>query len=152
MMKNTGIKLLFLAFLVSISFLSNAQCKQFTKKYCLPSIEPFTYNGQLNSAVLNEGDIAELLLTFYSGQSYRIMVCNQETLGTLQFRLLDTERNLIFDNKEYDSVSFWDFKANSTQQLIVQVIVPEMEKRVDMVASGCVSILVGFMEDVGDED
>lgn len=151
-MKNTAIKLFVLAAFLSLSFVSNAQCKQFTKKYCLPSIEPFTYNGQLNSAVLNEGDIAELLLTFYSGQSYRIMICNQEMLGSLQFKLLDTERNLIFDNKDHDSVQLWDFKANSTQQLIVQVFVPEQEKRVDMVASGCVSILVGFMEDsTGDE-
>lgn len=151
-MKNTALKLFLLAALISFSFVSNAQCKQFTKKYCLPTIEPFTYNGQLNSAVLNEGDVAELLLTFYSGQSYRIMVCNQETLGTLQFKLLDTERNLIFDNKDHDSVTFWDFKANSTQQLIVQVIVPELEKRVDMVASGCVSILVGFMDDSGGDE
>lgn len=150
-MKNTAIKFFVLAALLSTSLLSNAQCKQFTKKYCLPAIEPFTYNGQLNSAVLNEGDIAELLLTFYSGQSYRIMVCNQDMLGSLQFKLLDTERNLIFDNKDHDSVQFWDFKANSTQQLIVQVIVPEQEKRVEMVASGCVSILVGFMDDTAEE-
>ncbi len=142
-------KLILMIVLAGLTSIANAQCKQFTKKYCLPGIEPFTYNGQLNSAVLNEGDAAELLLTFYAGQSYRILVCNQETLGSLHFKLLDTERNLIFDNKEFDYVQFWDFKANSTQQLIVQVVVPEKSKKNDMIQSGCVSILVGFKDDSG---
>ncbi len=132
--------------LVSIPVIGFAQCKGFTKKNCIPKLEPFTYNGQLNSAVLNEGDVAELLLTFYGGQDYRIVVCSQKILGNIEFKLLDTEHNLIFYNKEHDFVPFWDFSATSTQQLIVEVIVPEQESRSSMVQSGCVSILIGFKE------
>lgn len=123
-----------------------SQCKGFTKKQCLPVLEPYLYNGQLNSAVLSEGDVAELLLTFYGGQDYRILVCTQEMLGKIEFKLLDTERNEIFYNKEHDFTNNWDFNANSTQQLIVQVIVPPGEKKSDIVNSGCVSILIGFKE------
>ncbi|PLX02050.1 MAG: hypothetical protein C0594_12340 [Marinilabiliales bacterium] len=124
----------------------SAQCKGFTKKKCLPQLEPYVYNGQLNSAVLNEGDIAELLLTFYGGQDYRIYICSQEVLGNIEFKLLDTDRNTIFDNTEQNSIDHWDFSANSTQQLIVQVKVPENTSMNEIVASGCVSILIGFKE------
>ena len=134
----------FFTILATIPMIGSAQCKGFTKKQCLPALEPYIYNGQLNSAILIEGDVAELLLTFYGGQDYRIYVCYQENIGKVEFRLLDTERNVIFHNKEQDFVKFWDFAANSTQQLIIQVKVPEGENRSKIIQSGCVSILVGF--------
>jgi hypothetical protein len=137
---------LLMALILGIPVLVNAQCKGFTKKECLPGLKPYVYNGQLNSAVLNEGDVAELLLTFYGGQDYRIYVCSQEMLGNIEFKLLDTDRNPIFFNKDHDYVKYWDFKSNSTQQLIVQVRVPQGLSKTDIVQSGCVSILVGFKE------
>jgi hypothetical protein len=140
---NTGLILLMLA---SFPILGYSQCKGFTKKSCLPSLEPYLYNGQLNSAVLSEGDVAELLLTFYGGQDYRILVCTQEMLGKVEYKLLDTDRNEVFYNKDHDFTNTWDFNANSTQQLIVQVVVPAGEKKADIVNSGCVSILIGFKE------
>jgi hypothetical protein len=134
--------------LTSIPMLGFSQCKGFTKKQCLPVLEPYLYNGQLNSAILNEGDVAELLLTFYGGQDYRILVCSQDMLGNVEFKLFDTERNPIFSNKEHGLVNVWDFSANSTQQLIVQVKVPSAETKTDIVNSGCVSILIGFKENL----
>lgn len=145
-MNKSSIKSAVLALLICIPFFANSQCKGFTKKECLPGIKPFVYNGQLNSAVLNEGDVAELLLTFYSGQDYRIFVCSQETLGNVEFKLIDTDRNTMFYNKDHDFVKFWDFKSNATQQLIVQVRVPQNDAVSDIIQSGCVSILVGFKE------
>lgn len=129
-----------------INFSAFAQCKGFTKKECVPQIKPFTYNGQLNMAVLNPGDVAELIVTFYKGQDYRLFVCAQENLGKVEFKLLDSERNTIFYNKEHDLVNYWDFHSNATQQLIVQVRVPAIEEDVPVAPSGCVSILVGFKE------
>ncbi|MBI5541314.1 MAG: hypothetical protein HY951_14705 [Bacteroidia bacterium] len=139
-------KVAIVALVIVFPFIVNAQCKGFTKKECMPALKPYVYNGQLNSAVLNEGDVAELLLTFYSGQDYRIYVCAQEMLGNLEFKLLDTDRNTLFYNKDHDFVKFWDFKSNSTQQLIVQVRVPQAEVKSEIIQSGCVSILVGFKE------
>lgn len=138
----------FLALFAGLPLLSSAQCKGFTKKVCMPEIDPYIFNGQLNSAVLNEGDIAELLLTFYAGQNYRVLVCAQEELGDLEFKLLDTEYNVVFDNKEHKNTNSWDFASNTTQQLIVQVMVPEHKgNNGDVAKSGCVSILVGFNEE-----
>lgn len=145
-MKKVLYSLLFIGLMAGAPLESNAQCKSFTKKTCLPNLSPYVYNGQLNSAVLAEGDVAELLLTFYGGQDYRINICSHETLGKMQFQVYDTEKNLLFDNTENEFVNLWDFKSNSTQQLIVRVTVPEEKNRSGMVQSGCVSILVGFKE------
>jgi hypothetical protein len=123
-----------------------SQCKGFTKKECVPAIKPFTYNGQLNMAVLNPGDVAELVVTFYQGQDYRLFVCSQENLGKIEFKLLDTQRNTLFYNKDHDYVRYWDFHSNASQQLIVQVRVLQTEEDAPVTASGCVSILIGFKE------
>ncbi len=132
--------------LVCIPVIGLTQCKGFTKKNCIPNLEPYVYNGQVNSALLYQGDIAELLLTFSGEQVYRVLVCPQKNMGNIEFKILDTERNVIFNNKEHDFVLFRDFIAVSTQQLIVQVVIPEQESESDIVQSGCVSILIGFKE------
>ncbi|MFH2096848.1 MAG: hypothetical protein ABIJ16_14155 [Bacteroidota bacterium] len=132
--------------LLIIPLIGQSQCKTFTKNNCLQDLEPYVYDGQLNSAILTEGDVAELLLTLYGGQDYRILVCGQEILGSIEFNLYDTNRNLIFSNKDHDYTTHWDFTSNSTQQLIVQVVVPKQESNSEMLHNGCVSILKGFKE------
>ena len=146
-MKKTIFFLLSTAILVFAVNSSQAQCKNFTKKHCLPLLKPYTYNGQLNSAILGEGDIAELLLTFHKGQKYRVCVCNQEIIGDVRFKIFDTKRNLVFDQTHASDQSYWDFISKTTQQLIVQVIVPEELPKNEIVKTGCVTILVGFLDE-----
>jgi hypothetical protein len=144
-MKKLLTSILLLAFVFVFSTDSFSQCKGFTKKECLPVLDPYIYNGQLNSALLNEGDVAELLLTFYGNQEYRLLICSQEILGDVEFSLLDKDRNLIFTNKDHNYVDMWDFTSTSTQQLIVEVVIPESTNEGGDIVSGCVSILVGFL-------
>lgn len=146
-MKNILKPLVVLMLILGFAITSNAQCKTFTKRSCLDVLDPYVFDGQLNTAILTEGDVAELLLTLYGGQSYRILICGQEVLGDIEFNLYDTNRNLIYSNKDHDYVDHWDFKSNSTQQLIVQVIIPKTESADDMLHNGCVSILKGFKEE-----
>lgn len=126
--------------------LSFSQCKTFTKNECKPKLDPYIYNGQLNSAVLNEGDVAELMLTFYSNQDYRIVICAAEDLGKVAFRLVDAEGQAVFSNEDHNMTDTWDFRTKSTQQLVVEVSVPETAKEGELAKSGCVSILVGFLD------
>ena len=126
---------------------TQAQCKKFTKKVCLPTLSPYTYNGQLNSAILAEGDVAELLLTFHKGHKYRVSVCNEEMIGEVQFKIFDTKKNLIFDKPQHSDQSYWDFISKSTQQLIIQITVPEELPKDEINKDGCVTILVGFLEE-----
>jgi hypothetical protein len=136
--------ILFIALLVPS--LTNAQsCRSFTKKTCRPALENYIHNGQMNTAVLFPGDKADMMLTFYSGQKYRLLVCTQEQLGDVTFRVLDIDRNEVYNSKSKGSNKF-DFKVASTQQLIVEVNVPESNATHDMDFQGCISILVGFTE------
>ncbi|MDA3865573.1 MAG: hypothetical protein PF489_02360 [Salinivirgaceae bacterium] len=134
--------------LISLSAIGNAQaqCRKYTKNTCIPQLEPYIFNGQINSALLNEGDIAELVLTFYADQEYRVMICSEDQLGDIGFKLKDTKDKTLFDNREHNLAKSWDFESNTTQQIIVEIEVPEMENTQEKLANGCVSILVGFKE------
>lgn len=121
------------------------QCKTFTKNECKPKLKPYIYNGQLNNALLNEGDIAEVMLTFYSNQDYRIVVCGAEELGDINFILKDANGGVLFTNEDHDMIDHWDFHTKATQQLSVEVSVP-VSSEDDILKSGCVSILVGFLD------
>ena len=144
-MKHTINFLLFIGLIFSLQMTTFGQCKSFTKNECKPKLSPYIYNGQLNSAVLNEGDVAELMLTFYSEQDYRILVCGAEELGDIEFILKDAGGQELFTNSDHKMVSFWDFQTKSTQQLIIEVSVPQTSTG-ELYKSGCVSILVGFKD------
>lgn len=129
------------------SFGAYAQCSAFIKKKCMPKIQPFTHNGQLNSTTLSSGQTTELNMTFYAGQAYRILVCSQEVLGDVTFKVTDMSKKVVFDSKDNNFPDFWDFKVKNTQQLIVHVDVPKSDSPSSILPSGCVSILVGFKKD-----
>lgn len=123
-----------------------SQCVKYTKNTCAPKLEPYIFNGQINSALLNEGDIAELVLTFYADQEYRVMICAEDQLGEVSFKLRDTNDQVLFDNSEHKNAESWDFTSNTTQQIIVELEVPESDVETDKLRNGCVSILIGFKE------
>ena len=142
------LRYLYIAFAIALlvpSF-SQAQCKSFTKKKCIPQLGEYVFNGQLNTAVLTRGEEAELMLSFYSGQKYRMYVCFEEQLGEVEYEIMDIDRNVIYSSKGKESELF-DFKVPSTQQLILHIMVPREGTKHALEFQGCVSILVGFIED-----
>jgi len=128
--------------------MSQAQCRSFTKKKCLPELEGYVQNDNFNSAVLIPGDEAELLLTFYAGKEYRLLVCGHPVLGDLEFEVLDTDDEVIYTNidEEIKADSKFDFKVATTQQLIVRIRVPEAESSSTLIHEGCVSVMIGSKE------
>jgi hypothetical protein len=122
-----------------------AQCKGFVKKQ-ITKLSPFIHNGQVNSSVLLSGDQAELTLTFYSGQTYRILVSSQEVLGDVYFTMKDASKTQLFSSKDQGKFDYWDFTVESTQQMTIEVTVPNVDTPSGLVPSGCVSILVGFKQ------
>lgn len=136
---------LVLAILLPLSGYS--QCRSYAKRKCRPALEPYIHSGQLQSAILRPGETAEVMLTFTAGQSYRVLVCAQPILGDVTFKVLDTDKNLIYDsaNGEDGANSSFDFKVASTQQLIISITVPEdPDVAIDLVPEGCIAILTGF--------
>ncbi len=144
-MKNIFKFLLVFFVLASVTTASQAQCKSFAKKVCKLKLLPYVHDGIYNATVLSEGETAELFKTFYSGQEYRISVCGAEELPPVEFQVLDADRNVLYDNKDANYSPTWDFKLESSQQLIISIQVLTSDKLNDEILSGCVSVLVGFM-------
>jgi len=133
--------ILFIALILPLAV--SSQCRSFTKKRCMPQLDGFEQNDSFNSAVLIPGDEAELLLTFYEGKDYRLVVCAHPILGQVAWELVDTSEKLIFKNTNEDGSKkdSFDFKVSNTQQLVLRVKVPKSEST--LIHEGCVSIMSG---------
>ncbi len=121
---------------------ADAQCRSFTKKNCLSSLDGYIQNDNYNSAILIPGDDAELMLTFLAGQDYRLIVCSHPVLGEVAYEINDARGKRLFDsNKSEPDVNYVDFKVETTQQLQIHVQVPESKTAI--MHEGCVTVLVG---------
>jgi hypothetical protein len=140
-------KKLILSLLAIVLFsLAYPQCKNFVKKKCLPSLTPYVTNCQISTANLSPGDHAEIPVSFFENTSYRIIVCGQEILGKINYKLLDANKNVVFDNSQYDFANSWDFSSTSNQSLTLVLDVPsdKSDNHSQMMHTGCVSIIIGF--------
>jgi hypothetical protein len=136
--------------IVSLAVIStpkiNAQCKGFAKKMCKLELIPYIHDGNYNAAILTEGEEAELYKTFFSGQDYRLAVCASDNLEPIEFKVVDANRKVLFDNKDNELSKTWDFKLESSQQLKIVVKIPVKEGETMEPHSGCVAIMFGFKE------
>lgn len=123
------------------------QCRSFAKNKCMPELAPYRFNETYNAAQLAPGEEAEVGLTFYSGQDYRIMVCSHPILGEVNWKLVDGSNKIVFESFADDPKHTFDLRVENTQQMKVQVWVPNAQGGgTDMVHVGCVAIMVGFKE------
>ena len=146
-MKRIYQTLIILTILALIPFYGNAQCKSFAKKVCKLELTPYIHDGNFNAAVLTEGEDAELYKTFYAGQNYRIYICGSAALPDIEFQVLDVNRNVLYDNRKNDYSRLWDFKLQSSQQLIISLRVKNSEVAEDELVSGCVAIMFGIKDE-----
>lgn len=124
---------------------SDAQCKAFAKKVCLPELGSYTHDGNYHAAILVEGEEAELYKTFYSDMEYRVAICGEDKIPGVEFKVLDANKNVLYSNKKGENYSkTWDFKLQSSQQLKLVVKVSSFNKSGETPASGCVAIMFGF--------
>lgn len=132
-----------LLLLTIITAVSNAQCRSYTKNKCLPGLSGYVQNDNYNSAMLVPGDEAEILLTFFGGKDYRMLVCNHPIIGSVDFEITDTSGELIHKGNSMENGIF-DFRMKNTQQLIVKLKVPLGNS--EFTHEGCVSVMVGTKE------
>lgn len=123
----------------------HAQCRSFAKNKCVPELAPYKFNESFNAAQLAPGEEAEVSLTFFSGQEYRVMVCTHPILGEVNWKLVDANNKTVFESLADEPKHHFDLKAASTVSMKVVVWVPNKGKS-DMVHVGCVAIMLGFKE------
>lgn len=127
------------------SFNADAQCKGFARKICKEELGDYTHDGNYHAAILVEGEEAELYKTFYSDQDYRLAICGSENLPSIEFTVMDANKNILYSNAGDDFSTTWDFTLESSQQLKIVIKVNTFEQLADNPASGCVAIMFGFM-------
>ena len=126
-----------------------AQCKSFVKVGCLPQIAPYIHDGNYQAVMMSEGEEAEVYKTVFAGQQYRLFVCIDDVMPTLEFVVSDVRRNILFDNRKSGNVNIWDFKPEASQQIKITVRIPKSPKEGSAekeIIFGCVGVLFGFLE------
>lgn len=127
----------------------SGQCKSFAKKICKLELNPYIHDGNYHAAILTEGEEADLYKTFYQGQEYRLVICGSDIFPEIEFRVLDANKRVLYNNREHGMSKKWDFRLESSQQLkiIVKVPVSSADKPETELLSGCVSIMFGFKDE-----
>lgn len=119
---------------------AKAQCDTIATICANNFTKEYLSDGQEYRALLFEEQTAEFHLTLYGGSIYRFSACSGLKNGNLKFRLLDEEMNELFSNADYEVAPYWDFKVESTLDVIV-----EGNLNLEKVNSGCAVLLVGFI-------
>ena len=114
-----------------------AQCNTLDNE-CAPDLHPYISDGQYYHAKLTGEETAEFKTTFYANETYKIVACGEQGLVSIQYRLFDSNYNLIFDNKDYDNAAMWEFKFNTTNDFYIQT------KLLDGTDECCAVLLIGF--------
>lgn len=143
--RSAAVKFVIASLLAIMAVGVQAQCRSFAKNKCVPGLAPYKFNESFNAAQLSPGEEAEVSLTFFSGQEYRIMVCTHPILGEVNWKLVDQTDKVVFESLATDPKQSFDLKAAGTTQMKVMVTVPDRDGGT-MVHVGCVAILVGFKE------
>jgi len=133
-------KILILIVTLTINFSANAQDNSTTNCVNLLN-EGYVSDGQEYIAKLAENNVAKFYCTFYGGSQYRIIACSDITKYPLILSIYDTEKNLLFCNKEYEYTPYWNFRFTSTIDCIV-----EIEFDTEKWLKEEVKLLIGFKE------
>lgn len=127
-------------FLFALVF--NAKSQENTITNCINLINSgYVSDGQEYKAKLDENNKARFYTTFYGGSHYRIVGCSNITYTPLILSVYDTEKNLLFCNKDYNYIPYWNFKFTSTINCIIEI---EFDKEKQIKDE--VMLLIGFKE------
>ena len=131
--------------LFTLPIVSSAQCRSFAKNKCMPAMAPYKFNETFNAAQLAPGEEAQVDLTFYSGQEYRLLVCAHPILGNVGWQLADASGQVLFESTPEAPKDHFDFKVATTQKLSVLLSVPKGDQGGNnLLTVGCVAILLGY--------
>lgn len=123
----------------AINTLGVAQCRSIVK-VGIQKLLPYTHNGQINNVTIKDGKPTEIHLSFYKGLYYKLQICSEKSVGKVNFRVLDESNTEVYNSATGgESVDFWNFYSNSSQDLVIEL------KPVDTTSKGgCVAVLVGM--------
>jgi hypothetical protein len=96
-------------------------------------------DGQIYRVMLNEDEEGEFEVTFFSGTRYRVAISSTLPNSDINYSITDSNRNIIFNNEEFDNSPYWDFVFTSTFDCNVIVKLNN-----EQVKSGIVIMMIGY--------
>ncbi|NOU60615.1 hypothetical protein [Marinifilum caeruleilacunae] len=138
-----------LLFITVLFFFSSSntvfsQCKEFAKNECKPMLEGYMHDGNYNGVVLNIDEDVELHKAFFGGQKYRMVVCREDYLPPIHFKLLNSDFEVLYDNQEAGFANTYDFELEKSETLIISMKFVNDGEDYDKSMNGCVVILFGL--------
>ncbi len=119
-----------------------SQCRTFVKTSCAEAMGEYIPSENFNGAKLSPGDMAEVKMTFYAGEKYRLLICSHPMIGNVDFQVLDKDGVTLYNNTEDNQSDHFDFSLLGTQELtIVLKVSPDNKSALN--PQGCVAILIG---------
>lgn len=130
-------------FITAMYAYSNAQCDTIARLCATHITNSYISDGQQYRALLlNAEETAEFRTTMFAETIYRFAACSGLKDGNLIFRVLDKDRNILFTNQHFRNAPYWDFKAKSTIDVIIEAqLDPDRNP-----GSGCAVLLIGFKQ------
>lgn len=124
-MKTTSILIFTLIFSINYSNTS-AQCER--KKYCDDYMGDYDYRSQSSYAKLSPGDTSSVNIVLYGNQKYRIFVCNDPKLASVNWKVViperKTKRTIDKIKKDtiltYETNEYGDYKTDKNGDLIIK--------------------------------
>ncbi len=110
-------------------------------------VPPFVSDGQTYRSMVMSGQNAEFNATFFAGTTYRIAAASGTTDGNLIFSIYSYDpntgdRQLIFTNSQHNNAPYWDFKVNSTVEVVIEASLNPASGK----DSGFAVIAIGFKQ------
>ncbi len=138
------IKFLLIFLLFNFAINSTAQCKSFAEVQAEKLLGNYIQSGRYNALKLDEGDEMLMYKTLSPGLNYRFIVIGSSDLpANIEFKVLDWNKNVLFDNKKNNYVNHWDFKSAQNQRVRIWVKVPLVNES-KRPLRGCIAIITGF--------
>ncbi len=135
----TGINLLICILFISLQKYGNAQCDSLANRCQKHITSNYISDGQTYRALLSGDDTAEFQAVLFEGNTYRIAACSGSGDGNLIFRIVDQERNIMFNSSDYNGVPYWDFYIENTLAVTIEAMLDANKSE-----SGCATIVLGF--------
>jgi hypothetical protein len=101
----------------------------------------FVSDGQTYRAFLDEDQTSEFQTTFFGGNTYRIAASAGTRENYIIFEVRDNQNNLIFSNTDHKNAPYWDFKVESSLDVVISMTLDANKK-----SSGCAVMLIGFKQ------
>jgi hypothetical protein len=117
-MRNTLLVFLF----ITTFQLTHAQTASSLKAKCESYFgNGYIYQGQENKIQFQNSNKVISKCTFFSGINYKIAMATDLKNGNLVFSILDSKKNVLFCNREYGYVQYWNFKFDKTLDCSIEI-------------------------------